>query len=146
MLTNYNTISWTWNRDLYDTTGAEAPAFCHLIRTDNSLKMFLMPGKIEGRRIREHQRMRWLDRSLIQWTWTWANSGRWWGGGRPGLLQSTGPQRAGHSWATEQQQPDTTRLKPSISYHHFHTDSSVSVCRCVMFVVCVQCYPLYRFV
>ena len=26
--------------------------------------------------------------SLIQWTWTWANSGRWWGTGRPGVLQS----------------------------------------------------------
>ena len=28
--------------------------------------------------------------SLIQWTWTWGNSGRWW---RPGLLQFTGSQR-----------------------------------------------------
>ena len=26
--------------------------------------------------------------SLMQWTWTWANSGRWWGTGRPGMLQS----------------------------------------------------------
>ena len=25
--------------------------------------------------------------SLIRWTWTWANSGRWWGTGRPGVLQ-----------------------------------------------------------
>ena len=28
----------------------------------------------------------------IQWTWTWANSGRWWGTGRPGVLQSMGLQ------------------------------------------------------
>ena len=42
--------------------------------------------------------------SLMQWTWTWANSRRWWGAGRPGLLQSMGSQRVGHSWVTEQQQ------------------------------------------
>ena len=38
--------------------------------------------------------------SLIQWTWTWANSGRWWGIGRPGMLQSTGLQ-VGQDLATE---------------------------------------------
>ena len=32
----------------------------HLIQTDDSLK-FLMLEKIEGRRRRGHQRMRWLD-------------------------------------------------------------------------------------
>ena len=42
--------------------------------------------------------------SPIQWTRTWANSGRWWGTGRPGVLQSMGSQRVGHDWATEQQQ------------------------------------------
>ena len=26
--------------------------------------------------------------SLMQWTWTWANFRRWWGTGRPGVLQS----------------------------------------------------------
>ena len=41
--------------------------------------------------------------SPMQWIWTWANSGRWWGTGRPGMLQSTGSQRVGHDWATEQQ-------------------------------------------
>ena len=28
--------------------------------------------------------------SLMQWTWTWANSGGWWGKGKPGVLQSLG--------------------------------------------------------
>ena len=42
--------------------------------------------------------------SLMQWTWTWANSGRRWGIGRPGVLQSVGSQRVGHDWTTEQQQ------------------------------------------
>ena len=40
---------------------------------------------------------------LMQWTWTWANSGRWWGTGRPGVLQSVGSQRVRHDWATQQQ-------------------------------------------
>ena len=35
--------------------------FGHLMGTDNSLEKFLMVGKIEGRRIRGQQRMRWLD-------------------------------------------------------------------------------------
>ena len=35
--------------------------FDYLMRTDDSLKKSLMLGKIEGRRRRGHQRMRWLD-------------------------------------------------------------------------------------
>ena len=35
--------------------------FGHLKRTDDSLGKSLMLGKIEGRRKRGHQRMRWLD-------------------------------------------------------------------------------------
>ena len=27
---------------------------------------------------------------LTQWTWVWANSGRWWRTGKPGVLQSMG--------------------------------------------------------
>ena len=38
----------------------------------------------------------------MQWTWTWANSRRWRGTERPGMLQSIGSQRVGHDWATEQ--------------------------------------------
>ena len=37
------------------------PYFGHLMHTDDSLEKSLMLGKIEGRRRREHQRMRWLD-------------------------------------------------------------------------------------
>ena len=44
----------------------------------------------------------WM-KSPIQWTWVWANSGRWWGTGKPGMLQSTGSQRVGHNWVIEQQ-------------------------------------------
>ena len=35
--------------------------FGHLMVTDDSLEKSLMLGKIEGRRRRGHQRMRWLD-------------------------------------------------------------------------------------
>ena len=35
--------------------------FGHLIQKINSLEKTLMLGKAEGRRRREHQRMRWLD-------------------------------------------------------------------------------------
>ena len=35
--------------------------FGHLMQTANSLEKSLMLGKIEGRRRRGHQRMRWLD-------------------------------------------------------------------------------------
>ena len=35
--------------------------FGHLMGRDNSLKKTLMLGKIEGRRRRGRQRMRWLD-------------------------------------------------------------------------------------
>ena len=31
--------------------------------------------------------------SPLQWTWTFANSRRWWGTGKPGMLQSMGLQR-----------------------------------------------------
>ena len=42
--------------------------------------------------------------SLTQWTWVWANSGRWWWTGKPRMLQSLGSRRVRHNWVTEQQQ------------------------------------------
>ena len=40
---------------------AEAPVLCHLMRRADSLEKTLILGKIEGRRRRGRQRMRWLD-------------------------------------------------------------------------------------
>ena len=40
---------------------AETPILCHLMRTADSLEKTLMLGKIEGRRRRGRQRIRWLD-------------------------------------------------------------------------------------
>ena len=45
----------------------------------------------------------WMS-SLTQWTWVWANSGRQWKTGRPGLLQYMQSQRVSHDWVTQQQQ------------------------------------------
>ena len=42
--------------------------------------------------------------SLTQWTWVWANAGRWWRTEKPGLVLSMGSQKVRHNWATEQQQ------------------------------------------
>ena len=40
---------------------AEAPILCHLMQRANSLEKTLMMEKIEGRKRRGQQRMRWLD-------------------------------------------------------------------------------------
>ena len=40
--------------------------------------------------------------SPTQWTWVWANSGRYWRTGKPGMLQSIGSQRIWHDLATEE--------------------------------------------
>ena len=52
--------------------------FGHLRWRADSLEKTLMLGKVEGKRRSGWQRMRWLDASPTQWTWTWANSGRHW--------------------------------------------------------------------
>ena len=66
--------------------------FGHLMRTADSLEKFLIPGKIEGRRRRGHQRMRWMDDITDAMN---MNLGKLWEMGRtkgPGVLQSMGLQ------------------------------------------------------
>ena len=41
--------------------------------------------------------------SPTQWTWVWANSGRWWRIGKPGVLQSMGSQKASYNLVIEEQ-------------------------------------------
>ena len=83
--------------------------FGHLMWTADILEKTLM-GKTEGRR-RRWQRMRWLDGITDSRTWTWANSGRWWGTGMPGVLQCMRSWRAGHDLVTKQQQQQWTIRK-----------------------------------
>ena len=47
----------------------------------------------------------WDGWMASQWTWVWANSGRKWRTGKPGVLQSMGSKRVRHNWAPEQQPP-----------------------------------------
>ena len=51
--------------------------FCHLMGKANSLENSLMLGKVEGRRRRGHQRMRWLDNITDAVDITWADFRRW---------------------------------------------------------------------
>ena len=75
--------------------------FGHLMQRADSLEKTLMLGKMEGRR--KGRWDGWMV-SLTQWTWIWANSGRQWRTGQPGMLQSKGSQRVRHNLITEQQQ------------------------------------------
>ena len=61
----------------------------------------LLIGKVPDTGKAWGQKMRWLDGITDAMTWTWANFGRWWRTGRPGMLQSVGLQRVGHDWETE---------------------------------------------
>ena len=51
--------------------------FGHLMQRADSFGKTLMLGKIEGRRRRGRQRMRWLDGITDKWTWVWVDSGSW---------------------------------------------------------------------
>ena len=64
--------------------------FGHFIRRADSLEKTLMLGKIEGRRRRGRQMMRWLDGITGSMDMNLSNSRRQWRTGKPGVLQSTG--------------------------------------------------------
>ena len=80
---------------------AETPILWPPDVKNDSLGKTLMLGKIEGRRRRGWQRMRWLDSITNSMDWVWVSSRSWWGTGRPGVLQSIGSQGVGHDWVTE---------------------------------------------
>ena len=71
---------------------AEAPYFGHLMQRADSLEKTLLMGKIEGRRRGDDRGWAGWMASPTQWTWVWANSGRWWRTGKPGMLLFMGSQ------------------------------------------------------
>ena len=75
--------------------------FGHLMQRADSLEKTLMLGKIEGRRRRGRQRMRWLDGINNSMDMGWVDSRSGWWIGRPGVLRFMGSQRVRHDWAAE---------------------------------------------
>ena len=75
--------------------------FGHLMWRTDSLEKTLKLGKIEGRRRRGWQRMRWLHGITDLMDIVWASSTSWWWTGITGMLQSMGSQRVGHNREAE---------------------------------------------
>ena len=78
--------------------------FGHLIQRVNSLEKTLILEKIESRRRRGQQRMRWLDGITDSMDMSLSKLWDILKDKKPGVLQSMGSQRIRHDLATEQQQ------------------------------------------
>ena len=75
--------------------------FVHPMQRANSFEKTLMVGKIEGRKRRGRQRMRWLYGITDSKDMVWVDSGSRWWTGRLGMLWFMGSQGVGHDWVTE---------------------------------------------
>ena len=82
--------------------------FDHLMQRANWLEKTLMLGKIEGRKKRGQQRMRWLDGSTDSMDVSLSKLRVM---VKPGVLQSMGSPRDEHDLATEQQQQTVVKIQ-----------------------------------
>ena len=111
---------WCWRRLLRVSWTARRlnQSILKEINTEYSLERLMLKLKLQCFGLLNEQRTHWIgpwcwerlkgggeeyDRgwdswmaSPMQWTWIWANSRWWWGTGRPGMLQSMGPQSISH--------------------------------------------------
>ena len=71
-------------------------SFGHLMRRADPFEKTLMLGKIEGRRRRGRQRMRWLHGIIDSIDMSLGNSVSWGWTEKPGVLWFMGSQRVGH--------------------------------------------------
>ena len=93
---------WGWGK-VFMLLKLKLQYFGHLMWIAILLEETRMLGKTEDRRREGNKGWDGWMASPIPWTWTQANSRRWWRTGKPGVLQSTGSQGVGHDWVTEQQ-------------------------------------------
>ena len=75
---------------------AEAPILDYLMLVTTHGKTPWFWERFRARREGGDRGWEGLMALLSRWTWVWANSGRWWRTGKPGVLLSTGLQRVRH--------------------------------------------------
>ena len=88
--------------------------FGHLMQRAKSLEKPLMLGKIEGKRTRGQQRMRWLDGITDSMDMSLSELWEMWRTGKSGVVQSMGSQRVSY-WKTTNKKfsPDLNSVRAS---------------------------------
>ena len=116
--------------------------FGHLVRRTDSLEKTLMLEKVEGRRKRGWQRMRWLDGITDSMDMSWINSGSC--DGQGGLVCcSPWGRKVRHDWVTELNW-STSKPMNLPNYLHWTTPfHSQLIIRCFLFYfLCISCLYL----